>query len=229
MGLLLFWALLGSCMSMRLYSLLSPQKSLARLKQDTAAARKEMAGYDGEFGGLGKLAKRSLALSLKQVGLTLGPAVVGAMPVIFILVWLSNTFGLVLPENGLVKVTCFPKDEIIESMTAGYPGEEKGVWYVRWRSLEGRLHVVEAPGRIAASLEANAYTPQVHGRKWWNLFLGNPAGYIEDSSRLERMEFDFKRSEYLSLGPEWMRGWEVVFLGAAFIFSVLIKIIFKIQ
>lgn len=228
-GIITIGACFASCFSMAVYLLLSPQKRLAVLKQHIVDTRMNIAGHHEEFGSVVKLGAQLLSLTLKQVLMTSGPAVAAALPVIFIYVWMSNTFTLDLPDNGMVKVSLFPQNCAARLVTELGRPQKNGTWFVPWHSLGSHLQIVDGIGQTVVNSDTNAYVSILHKRKWWNLFLGNPAGYIENSSTLERVEFDFKRLEYFCFGPSWLRGWKGLFLGVTFSLSFAVKSFFKIH
>jgi hypothetical protein len=87
---LILWGALGSVLSMGFYRLVSPQRKLSAVKAEIRSLRNSLLGYDGDFAGLWPLMSRSICASLKQVGLALGPAMLASLPVLFLIVWLSN-------------------------------------------------------------------------------------------------------------------------------------------
>jgi hypothetical protein len=42
-------------------------------------------------------------------------------------------------------------------------------------------------------------------RQWWNSLIGNPIGYLPESSPLEWIDLDLPEKEYLPFGPTWLR------------------------
>jgi hypothetical protein len=56
---LIAWGWLMSALLMALYRLISPQQKLAVIKVEAAAARRQMASFDGEFNELTPLVRRS--------------------------------------------------------------------------------------------------------------------------------------------------------------------------
>jgi hypothetical protein len=71
--------------------------------------------------------------------------------------------------------------------------------------------------------------PTIHKRQWWNVLVGNPLGYLPDSSRLESIELGLPQKEYLTVGPAWVRAWYVVFLGVVLAVSLAIKFAARIE
>ena len=78
---------------MGLYRMLSPQKSLVAAKDDVARTRLALSGYDGPADGLLPLIRASLLAALRHMGLCLGPALVSAVPVIAIFLWMDSVYG----------------------------------------------------------------------------------------------------------------------------------------
>lgn len=223
------WGLIGSVLSMGLYALLAPQARLKELGRKVARAKAAMDGYDGEFTGVLGLAGNLLGLSLKKVGLTFFPAVIGSLPVLVMLVWMSTSYSLALPENGLVKGKISPPEAKISPPAKARPGPGQGVWVIDWRAATTGLEVKSPEGRIWARIETAALVPIVHKKEWWNFLIGNPAGYVAHEAPIETIGFEFREVEYLDFGPSWLRGWEVLFLLSVLVFSIIIKVFFKIQ
>jgi hypothetical protein len=71
--------------------------------------------------------------------------------------------------------------------------------------------------------------PTIHKRQWWNALVGNPIGYLPDSSRLEWIELGLPQKQYLTVGPAWLRAWYVVFLGVLLAASLAIKVAARIE
>ena len=90
---LLLWGAATGALSMGLYALLSPQRRLAELKGQVREIRAKLNAYDGEFAGAMPLLRSQIGLSLRHLGLTIGPALVAAAPMIAVLVWAAGAFG----------------------------------------------------------------------------------------------------------------------------------------
>jgi hypothetical protein len=71
--------------------------------------------------------------------------------------------------------------------------------------------------------------PTIHKRQWWNALVGNPVGYLPDSSRLEWIELGLPQREYLTVGPAWLRAWYVVFFSVLLAASLAIKVAARIE
>lgn len=90
---LALWGLVSGAVSMGLYAAVSPQRRLAELKDQVRAVRAELNAYDGEFAGAMPLLRRQIGLSFHHLGLTIGPALLAAAPMIAVLVWAAGRFA----------------------------------------------------------------------------------------------------------------------------------------
>lgn len=221
-GRLAVWGLVGASISMALYALLSPQERLRRVKTSAQEAKVALDGHDGSFSEAMPLIGRMLRSSMAQLGLVLGPAVLASLPVLFMIVWLSGAYGYFLPQpvsevplrvepSGL-EARWLPEDREAGTTVTEHP----------------RIQVVDAAERVVDTLDIDAAVTSLHKRQWWNSLIANPLGYLPTDGTLERIEIALPRQEVLSLGPGWLRGWEVVFFCALIAASLAIKIVFRL-
>ncbi|MDP1625701.1 hypothetical protein [Parvibaculum sp.] len=207
---LVVWALVASLLSMWLYKILSPQKKLVETEAAALAARRELNAYDGEFDGAWPLISRVFRTAGKRLWLALPPAVAASLPVLALLVWISNDYGYRFPQEG-------------EAVTAeARPGAFDA------RMMERRVVVRAADGEIVSDVPLARPVPVVEKRHWWNALIGNPAGYLPEAGPVERIELSLPAVEVLPFGPSWLRGWEVLFFTLLVAFSLIIKKVGKI-
>jgi hypothetical protein len=213
---LVTWGIIGAGLSMGAYWLLSPQKRIAEAKADALAARRALDAYDGEFAGAWPLISRLLNAAVRQLGLVTGPALLASLPVLALLVWLSTAYGYAFPSDSEIPVRTLPETGALRAQPVqAQAGHEVVV-------LDGAGNVVQ---RIALS----APVPTIHKRQWWNALVGNPIGYLPDTSPLESIELALPQKEYLTVGPAWLRAWYVVFLGVLLAVSLAIKVAARIE
>ena len=91
------FAALGAATSMFLFKRFSNQAELASLKQQIKAVQKELVG---EQVGLKKIIVQNLALSGRQLWLSFWPALLASIPLLFLLVFCSNQFGVEAADTG---------------------------------------------------------------------------------------------------------------------------------
>jgi len=213
---------------MAVYKRISPQTRIAQLRKAAVEARRRMAAYDGEFSGLGEVAFTSLGLSFRHVGAILLPAVIASLPVICLLAWLSNTYGYRLPDaDGLIAVNFEPTDAVV--MWHGVSGLRLGDGSeMAWPADGETVRLVDAQAHVLVELPLAAAVPIVHKRQWWNILLGNPAGYLPADGPLEKVTIELQPRTFLNVEPAWLAGWEMIFLTVLFIASVAIKVAFRI-
>lgn len=204
------WAAVGAVVCMELYRVVSPQSRINEVKQDAAAAQQALSSYDGEFQGAAPLIRRLLALSLKRVGIVVPATLVAAVPIVVLLVWLSNSYG-----------HRFPRPD--EQVAVDVPSPLEARWIAGSVAEPSRVRAFEPDGRVILDLPVPAAVPVLHKRLWWNWLIGNPAGYLPDDAPFGEMRLHFPRRELLSAGPSWLRGWEAVFLPVLFIVALAYK------
>jgi hypothetical protein len=226
---ILLLSLVSSGLSMGLYAWVSPQKKLKSVSQNARQARNALIGYDGEFDGLIPLVKQALGHSFKHLSLIVFPALLASLPLLCILVWLSNHFDTVPPSAGeTVCLEIHPANRA-KHLNFSIPivlQEDQPC--LSWPD-KNLIVIRDAEGRLLVKLDVNFSTGMVHKKVWWNLLNANPAGYLPDDMPVEMIIVDLKPLEVLSLGSDWMRGWPFVFLVPLLIFSIVIKIIFRIE
>lgn len=229
-GRLVAWAVAGSVVSMVLYIQLSPQRRIASLKTETTAVRAIISRYDGDFAGLWPLIGRSLGMSLGQMGLMLGPALVASLPILFLVVWLSNTYGYNPPQpDAPVQVTIEPRGAALRFSPEIAVPTASNAWVLRWPAPGESITLLDEAGEVLTVLPSAAPVPVVHKRHWWNLLVGNPGGYLPQATAVETVSIDLPKADYLGLGPKWVRSWEVPFFVVMIVASIGIKLGWRIQ
>ena len=235
LGRLSFWGLVAAAASMGLYRLTSNQSRLAENKREITALQKKLADFDGPFSGLWPLLGRNFALAGRRLGLTLAPALIASVPVIFIIAWVANAFDARAPAVGdAIEIEAITSDgrqlPPLHWQGDGDVREEReGVWSVAWPSDERSLHLLDSDGTVLLTLPTPAPAGAVHQRRWWNVLIGNPAGYLPSPGDVDAVELGLPRSEFLPFGPEWLRGWMVAFFGIVIVLSLLLKYLWRLH
>jgi hypothetical protein len=227
---IVFWAVIMAVISMALYRLVSPQEKLARIKVDASRVRREVATFDGDFEQLSPLVRRSLSLSMQQIGLSLLPGLVASLPLLACVIWLYSAFAFQTPSAGsAVDVRTTPQDEPISSEPPSALRQGAQQWQIIWPAGQQQAVILDRNGRSLMQISGVPASNVVERRVWWNRFIGNPAGYIPDESPIERIELVLPKHEVIAAGPSWMRGWEAPFFITLLVISVAIKLVFRIE
>ena len=227
---LIAWGCLMGVLLMALYRLISPQRKLAAIKADAAAARRQIAGFDGEFEQLTPLIRRSLRLSLQQIMGILLPAIVASLPLIACLMWLYSAYSFSMPApRETIVVTVSPGGEPISAEPDDSLTRAGDAWQLYWPRVGNSVALRDRNGGMLVQLGDPPGSNIVEPFQWWNRLIGNPAGYIPAGSPVQRLEFHFSEAEILSIGPAWLRGWEAPFFLALISVSILLKVVFRIE
>ena len=228
-----FFAALGSLVSMLLFKKLSNQTELAAVKRQIKQVQKDLVRPTDGNGGIGRIVRQNLQLSGKQLWLSFWPALLASIPVLFLLAFSSNQFGVAAAETGS-RVHVTPVD------LQASPAEFRWVGVnAQWDARKQAWTFYQPePGQTASLLRGDALqlklptvvpTHVLHTKQWWNVLLANPAGYLEDNTAIARFEFNTPTPVIIDWGPGWMRGWLFAFMLILVVFSVAIKILWKIH
>lgn len=228
-----FFAALASVVSMGLFKRLSRQDELARLKQEIKAVQKTLVGKDRENADLKTDLLQNLRLTGRQLWLSFWPALVASIPVLFLLAFSSNQFGVEAPTAGSrVYVTPIglqhsPMEYQWQGVNAQWDARKKAWTFYQPESGQNALLVLGKQQQL--SLPTAVPASVLHKKYGWNFLLGNPAGYLDASASIERFEFNTPTQVIINWGPGWMRGWLFAFMLFLILFSVAIKRIWKIE
>ena len=227
------FAALASAISMLLFKRLSNQAELAALKQEIKAVQKELASSEMEAGRLGKVIQQNLRLTGRQLWLSLWPALLASIPVLFLLAFSSNQFSVETPKQDF-RVYVTPQD------MQGSPSEFEwlGVnaqWDARkkaWTFYQpgpGQTASLMSGSQMQLSLPTSVPSSVIHHKRWWNYLFANPAGYLDANVNVGMFVFNTPTQIIMNWGPGWMRGWLFAFMLFLIFFSVVIKIVWKIH
>jgi predicted AlkP superfamily phosphohydrolase/phosphomutase len=232
---LLFWGIVAAVASMALYKVTSNQAKLAAIKAEIVVLRKRIAEFDGSFSEMWGLVGRNLALAMRQLWVTLVPAVIASVPVIFLLVWVSTAFDSRWPAPGdQLEVEAYPSagHELPPLHWRGGNGvvaDGPGSWSVTWPADGGTMELVDSDETVLLTLPPEAPVGVVHQRRWWNTLFGNPAGYLPSPGDVDSINMELPKREFLPFGPGWLRGWIPFFFGVVIIVSLLLKFAWRLH
>jgi len=226
---LALWAALAGAASMGLYWLTSPQQKLEEARREAARARRTLAAYDGAFDGLWPLMGRSLSTSFRHLGLALGPAILGSLPVLVLMGWMAGHYGYELPAAGdPVRVYEEPADGSL-NWPPGTEVHGNGPWTVVWPPADQAVPLADSTGKAMLTLPLTQPVPVKHKRVWWNMFFANPLGSLPDDAPVDLIGVRLRARVFVPFGPDWMRGWEAPFILIVLIASVAVKFLFRIR
>lgn len=206
---LVLWAALGAFLGMELYRLLSPQKRIAEIKLAYARTQQSVADFEGEFQEAWPLLRRMLALALQRVALVFPATIAASLPLLLVVVWLDSRYGDVYP----------PPDA---SVGVDVSGDFKGRW-VNGGNGVPHARIVDRTGAAIADVPVTQAVSVIQKWRWWNVLIGNPAGYLPDDLPFDRIDLGLPRQQVLAVGPAWLRGWEGIFFAATILVALMLK------
>ncbi|MEZ5461024.1 hypothetical protein [Dokdonella sp.] len=220
-----FWGAVAGYAGMWIYRRWSPQQRISELRVELAGVQRTLASYDGEFSGLLPLIRKQFALAMRQMRLTAGAALLAALPILFMLPWLSNQYDRVFPAAGEAVQICAAPEATAGELhwsTMNQNADASGCWSIAWpereqarQLMEGELVLLKLPPSVPASI--------VHKHHWLNWLVGNPAGYLPDAARTTNITLDLPSVDLIPWGPGWLRGWEAAFFLSALVSSLWLR------
>jgi hypothetical protein len=229
------WGVLASFGSMLIYKWTSNQTRIAELKAQSLEIRKKLNKFDGDLGELWPLLGRNFAVAGRHLGLTFVPALIASVPVLVVLVWMSNAVDASFPPPGERVVI-----EAVPDATHQVPplrweggeveyGDVHGTWTISWPAKQAPMRLVDSDGVTLLALPTAAPVSTVHQRRWWNKLIGNPAGYLPSPGDVDAVVLALPRQEFLPFGPQWLRGWIALFFAVVIIASLSLKFLWRLQ
>jgi hypothetical protein len=208
---LILWAIAGAAVSLALYRLLSPQRRIAQAKAAALDARRRLNAHDGDLETALPLMRQSMKAALRHVALVFPAAIVASLPVLALLIWLDAAYGYQLPQDRQAPAVSVA------------PGTYSGQW-----QPNGSVEVRDQTGSEVARLTLAEPVTHIEKRQWWNVLVGNPAGYLPEQGPIDSIAIALPERQYLPIGPDWLRSWAAVALTALVIASLLIMRIARI-
>jgi hypothetical protein len=202
---LVLWAIAGAAISLALYRLLSPQRRIAQAKAAALDARRRLNAHDGDLETALPLMRQSMTAALRHVGLVFPAAIIASLPVLALLIWLDAAYGYQLPQDRQAPA--------VSVEPATYSGQ--------WRS-DGSVEVRDQSGTEVARLALAEPITHIEKHQWWNVLIGNPAGYLPEKGPIDSITIALPERQYLPIGPDWLRSWVTVALTVLVIASLLI-------
>jgi len=226
---LILWGILAGWISMLVYRWLSNQEKIAALKSLQQLQQKQIAEFDGEFAELLPLIRRTLALGFRQLGLALGPALLASLPALFIIIWVAGAFGYRAPLAGEeISLRAEPGSNGIHWSPPAQTQATANGWIVDWPADGQTLTLVDGR-RPLLNLPLEQAVPVIHKKRWWNLLMANPLGYLPPDGPTEVIHIDLPEQSILGWGPGWMRGWMFSFFMAFLLSSLAFKRLLRLH
>lgn len=225
---LIIWGGFAGWLTMIVYRLLSNQEKIGTLKVLQKKQQKHIAEFDGKFSELLPLIRHTLSLGFRQLGFSLGPALLATVPVVFVVIWVAGEFGHVIPNaQSEVLLSIEPVSTDINWSPLSEVGVTEGGWVIKWPS-QGQSITMQEGQQSLLVLPIERAIPVIHKKRWWNLLVANPLGYLPKDGRTDVVHIDLPEAVIIGSGPGWMRGWVfsffMSFLLSSFGFKLLLRL-----
>jgi hypothetical protein len=226
---LALWGVLAGWLTMVVYRRLSNQQRIGELKAEQKQQQQVISNFDGEFNELLPLIRSTLGLGFKQLGLSLGPALLATIPVLFLVAWVAGQFGYRLPPPGqAVTISTEPAGGSLQFSPGSNAITTEQGWQLPWPSAD-QLVSISLDNVTVMTIPPAAAVPVVHKKQWWNLLFANPLGYLDDSAPIDVLQAGLPAQQFIAAGPGWVRGWMFLFFGVFLLSSVAFKFLLKID
>lgn len=226
---LMVWGLVGAVSTMALYALLSPQTLLAGLRAQIGTVRKELASYDGDFIGMWRLLNCQLKLSAVRVAIVTPATLLSALPLLFLIGWLSTRYSHEFPAAGDALTVCVqPASAGVKWIPPAPAMQASNCWRPTWPALGHVVTLSDRQGNPILTLPVDNPIPAIERYKWWNAILPNRLGYLGAAGEISEIRLDFPRRAVLPSLPSWFSGWETFFFTSLITASLVVKRWFRI-
>lgn len=226
---LLIWGILAGWLSMVVYRLFSDQERIGALKAQQKIQQKHIAEFDGEFTELMPLVRHTLALGFRQLGLALGPALLATVPVLFIVIWVASEFSYQTPAAGSeVFLSVEPASSDIHWSSSTEVRIHDDGWVINWPS-KGQSLTMRDDRQPLLVLPLEHDIPIIHKKRWWNLLMANPLGYLPKDGKTEVIHINLPVTVIIGTGPGWMRGWMFSFFMTFLLSSIVFKLLLRLD
>lgn len=215
-GRVALWGVLGACLSMTLYWAISPQSRFASIAGEEQRLKARLRDVSLEMEEGLRHARRLLRLAIVRLALVLPSTAIAILPILCLGAWLQAYYAYDFPDGEqTVEIRLVPA------------GDMEGRWIARGAAAQ--IDIVDRQGGILQSVPVAVPVARIETRSWRDRLIGNPSGYLPENGPVQRIEIGLPRKQYLPWGPEWLRGWETIFVLSLLVVSLLIKFIFRVR
>ena len=229
---ILAYACACAWIGMHLYRRFSDQPRLLALRAEIAVVQSALARHAGGFAELASLIRRNLSLSLRQLGLTLAPALLASLPLLLVLPWLSNRFDYESPAPGILVSVCVQPPSAATTLhwqAAQAIAHESGCWRLTWPKAGEIAGLTNADSLVLHAFVAPAHSAFIYKYTKYNWLIGNPDGYLPATAAADRLAITLRPREVFPFGPAWLRGWETWYFGTLALVSLALKLRWRLR
>lgn len=223
---LLLWGLLAGALSILLYKRFSPQTRLNALAEETSSVRRNLKTMQAGDEGYSTNVMRSVRLSLKRLGLSLAPALLSALPVLFMVSFLDARYGLQDPKPGQPVAVLSERDRDIvlnegQKLSSG--------WIVSWPGEGETVEVRDTEGTHILSITPDSRPGLASKPTILTFLFGATAGSLPSNSGVESLVVETTPRDIVQKGLIFPYQWTIPFFLAVILASLMLKFTLRIR
>ena len=225
------WGVLAGSLSIIIYAKLSPQASITKLKKKTWSLQRKMLCLDLKFVNFLRLSKENLKTSLRLFATVLGPALVSALPVLFLAAWIHTCLAYEPPPTPDDLVVTAADGNVDLRLLCHTNVDKISHDEIHDHDIANlEVIVVMADNKVIYSgTPLSPPTPVIHKQQWWSVLLGSPAGYLVEDAPIDSIRLNLSKKQAIKWMPNWAMGWEFPFFVFVFLAALGIKLGFRIE
>ena len=185
LGRVMIWGCLAGVASILLYKIVSPQKRLAILKDESDSLKRKIKGLAADDPAYKTVAATAIKVSLRRLYLSLVPAVISSLPVLFLVVYLDTEYGLSQPIPG-EPVALLSDDADVEFRVDRGQRFSSG-WVFDWPSAGEVVTVNDTTGEQILRIDRHSKPGIASKVGAMSLLFGAPAGQLAKQGTIERL------------------------------------------
>lgn len=221
---ILLWGILAGVLGMALYRRFSPQQRLTALKEELSAAQRALSGYDGPLAGLWPLMRRQFGLAFTQLRLVLWPSLLAGLPIILMWTGLSLRFDAEIPAPGTpIRVQLDPPAVVAAAPRwepSGLVPDADAAVPLPWPGPGESARLVGSSGEwLQVQADTRRFSVQPSAWDW----LSASYTTLRTGQPVQTLHADLPPWRFLPWLPDWLSGWETLFIAATLVASLVCK------
>lgn len=223
---LVFWGVLAGLCSMAIYRRISAQARLNELAAEIQSIRQKLNTLDVSEPAYRGLVTQSLKLGGKRLGISLLPALVSALPVIFLAIWVEANYALSEPKpNSVAAILVESPDSIHisggQKLAAG--------WLINWPNEGEKLAIADGGGNLVYEITPQSSPGLAAVPGMMKLLFGADAGALPEGSPVDTLVIETAPRALFAEHIVFPHQWAIPFFMALLLASLGMKFALRIK
>lgn len=220
------WGVIAGLGSMFLYKRFSAQERLSEIVAETAAIKAELDATPTADPAYRRLMGQQMRLGGKRLWMSLGPALLSSLPVLFVAVWLDGAYGLSQPEPGK-PVAILAEDAAAIRVEGGQ--QLAAGWLVSWPLPGETLAITGADGETLLEIGDQTQPGVAAAPGIMRFLFGAPAGALPAGSPVESLIIETTPRDIAFANQVFPFQWTIPFFAALILASLGLKFALRIK